>query len=311
MQHTLKKTVYIEGMGLHSGVQVHLAIHPASPDHGIIFKRTKQNQILENESYVPALWDKVVETQLCSVIGNEYGVTISTIEHLMAALRGCGIDNALIEIDANEVPILDGSSALFIKAFDEVGLQVQSRPRRAIRILKEVTYQEGDKKVTLSPSHVPVYKGQIDYDNPAIGSQNFELKLVNGNFRHDVADCRTFCLLSDVEMMQANGLALGGTLDNAIVVDDNGVMNEDGLRCDNEFIRHKLLDAVGDIALAGGLVLGAYEGIRAGHAMNNKALRALMNDESAWEIVDLFVEIDETDNWVYTTKPRTSYVAVA
>ena len=146
----------------------------------------------------------------------------------MAALRGCGIDNALIEIDAGEVPIMDGSSEPFIKVLDEAGVQVQEKPRRAIRVLKEVSYTENGSTVTLSPSKVPVYGGQIDYDNPAIGSQRFEIKLVNGNFKHDLADCRTFCLLQDVEMMQANGLALGGSLDNAVVVDGNGVMNEEG-----------------------------------------------------------------------------------
>lgn len=311
MQHTLKDTVVIEGTGLHSGTSVRLDIHPAATDHGIVFKQTGCSEISDDQCYVPAKWDHVVDTRLCTVIGNEYGVTIGTIEHLMAALRGCGIDNALIEIDGSEVPILDGSSAPFVSAIDKVGVVVQSQPRRAIRILKEVVYQEGDRKVVLSPSNIPVYSGQIDYDNPAIGSQRYEIKLVNGNFRHDLADCRTFCLLSDVEAMQANGLALGGTLDNAIVVDGNGVMNDEGLRCHDEFIRHKLLDAIGDMSLAGGLLLGAYESERAGHEMNNKALRALLNDESAWEAIDLFVEMEDTDNMIYKAKPRNSTVSIA
>ena len=311
MQHTLKKTVSIDGIGLHSGVSVHLNIHPATSDHGIIFKQTQQNDIPEQKQLIPAKWDCVVDTRLCTVIGNEHGVTVGTVEHLMAALRGCGIDNALIEIDGPEVPILDGSSTVFVQAIEEACIQVQSQPRRAIRILKEVTYQEGDKTVKLSPSSTPVYSGQIDYDNPVIGSQRYTIKLVNGNFKHDLADCRTFCLLKDVEAMQANGLAKGGTLDNAIVVDDNGVMNEEGLRCHDEFIRHKLLDAIGDMALAGGLVLGSYDSERAGHDMNNKALRALFADPDAWEVVDLFVEIDEADNWMYKIKPRNSAVSVA
>ncbi|HPF77952.1 MAG TPA: UDP-3-O-acyl-N-acetylglucosamine deacetylase [Alphaproteobacteria bacterium] len=308
MQHTLKNTISINGIGLHTGKDVQLNIHPAEADHGIIFKRV---DIQDKNNLIPAKWNHVVDTRLCSVIGNDDGVTVGTIEHLMAALRGCGIDNALVEIDAAEVPILDGSSAIFVEAIDEVGVQVQSQPRRAIRILKEVTYQDGDRKVTLSPSSIPVYGGQIDYANPAIGSQRFEIKLVNGNFRHDLADCRTFCLLQDVEMMQKNGLALGGSLDNAVVVDDNGIMNGGGLRCHDEFIRHKLLDAIGDIALAGGLVLGAYEGVRAGHEMNNKALRALFADDSAWEMVDLFVEMEENDSWIYHTKPRATTVSIA
>lgn len=308
MQHTLKNTVLIEGIGLHSGVSVKLAMKPADPDHGIVFKRV---DVTGKDALVPAKWDHVVDTRLCSVIGNADKVTVGTVEHLMAALRACGIDNALIEINGPEVPILDGSSVQFIDAIEKTGIQVQSQPRRAIRVLKKVTYKEGDKEVTLSPSNTPSYAGQIDYDNPVIGSQRYQIKLVNGNFKHDLADCRTFCLLKDVEMMQANGLARGGSLDNAVVVDDHGVMNEGGLRCHDEFIRHKLLDAVGDMALAGGLLLGAYEGTRAGHDMNYKALCALFSDNTAWEIVDLFVEIEETDNWIYKTKQQSPSVATA
>lgn len=299
MQHTLKDTITIKGTGLHSGKPVTLALYPAKSDSGIVFKRV---DISDKDNLIPAKWDHVVDTRLCTVIGNADGVTVSTIEHLMAALRGCGIDNVLVEIDGPEVPILDGSSVEFVQEIEQVGTEVQVRPRRAIRILKEITFEDKGRKVTLSPSSIPVYAGQIDYSNPAIGSQRYEIKLVNGNFKHDLADCRTFCLLRDVEMMQANGLALGGSLDNAVVVDDNGIMNKEGLRCHDEFIRHKLLDAIGDLSLAGGLVLGAYEGIRAGHEMNNLALRALFADESAWEIVDLYIEMEEADSWIYHTK---------
>lgn len=308
MQHTLKKTVSIEGIGLHSGVPVKLTMKPADPDYGIVFKRV---DVTDKNSLIPAKWDHVVDTRLCSVIGNADKVTVGTVEHLMAALRACGIDNVLIEINGPEVPILDGSSVLFIEAIETVGTQVQSQPRRAIRVLKEVTYKEGDKVVTLSPSNTPSYSGQIDYDNPVIGSQRYQIKLVNGNFKHDLADCRTFCLLKDVEMMQANGLAQGGSLDNAVVVDDHGVMNEGGLRCHDEFIRHKLLDAVGDMSLCGGLLLGAYESSRAGHDMNYKALCALFSDNTAWEMVDLYVEIEETDNWIYNTKQQSPLVTTA
>ena len=301
MQHTLKDIVKISDIGLHSGKIVNITIHPAKSDHGIVFKRV---DVTDKDNVIPATWNNVVDTRLCTVIGNDNGVTVATIEHLMAAFRGCGIDNAAVEIDAGEVPIMDGSSTQFITLFDEVGVQAQNQPRRAIRVLKEVSYTENGSTVTLSPSQVPVYGGGIEYDHPTIGSQRFEIKLVNGNFKHDLADCRTFCLLQDVEMMQANGLALGGSLENAIVVDDNGVMNEEGLRCHDEFIRHKLLDAVGDLSLCGGLFLGRYEGLRAGHAMNNKALRALFADDSAWEIVDLYVEFEEGDNQLYPSQPQ-------
>lgn len=308
MQHTLKKSVTISDIGLHSGKTVNVTIHPANADYGVVFKRV---DISKQDNLIPAKWDNVVDTRLCTVIGNQSGVSVGTIEHLMAAFRGCGIDNALVEIDAAEVPILDGSSQVFIEAFEEAGVQVQSKPRRAIRILKEVTYKEGNKSVTFSPSNIPIYAGTIDYSNPAIGLQEFEIKLVNGNFKHDLADCRTFCLLEDVEMMQANGLALGGSLDNAVVVDDAGVMNEEGLRCHDEFIRHKLLDAVGDLSLCGGLFLGRYAGIRAGHALNNNALRALFADKGAWDVIDLYLEIDEADNNLYSTKLAISEGAAA
>lgn len=302
MQYTLSQTVSLSGIGLHSAEIVNLTIHPAAPHHGIIFKRTGQDQITERQSYVPALYNNVVDTQLCTVIGNEHGVKISTIEHLMAAFRGLGIDNALVEIDGIEVPIMDGSSDAFVKAFEDVGLQQQSAPRKAIRILEEVIYEEGDKRASLKPSIIPTYKGAIQYDNPFIGEQSFEFKLINGNFKHDLADCRTFCLLKDVQMMQANGLARGGSMDNAIVVDDNGVMNEAGLRCHNEFIRHKLLDAIGDLALAGGLVLGEYESHKGGHAMNNKLLRKLFDTPSAYEVIDLYVDLHAPDQDVYVAE---------
>ncbi|HPD82965.1 MAG TPA: UDP-3-O-acyl-N-acetylglucosamine deacetylase [Alphaproteobacteria bacterium] len=301
MQKTLKKSVSIDGIGLHSATAVHVVLNPAPPHHGIIFKRTDRIDILENYRLVPATWNNVVNTTLCSMIGNEYGVTVSTIEHLMAALRALGVDNTLIEIDAGEVPILDGSSKPFVEAIEEAGIETQDLPRRAIRVKRPVTYQDGNRKVTLSPSEIPVYAGQIDYADPTIGSQRFEFKLVNGNFKHDVADCRTFCLKTDIDAMRANGLALGGSLNNAIVVDDHGVMNEGGLHCTDEFIRHKLLDAVGDLALAGGLILGRYEGIRAGHEMNNKLLHALFSNTENYEIIDLLVEFENESPLTYAS----------
>jgi UDP-3-O-[3-hydroxymyristoyl] N-acetylglucosamine deacetylase len=308
MQHTLRAPVTITGIGVHSGTTVTARLLPASADHGIVFVRT---DIVGKDNVIPARWDNVVDTRLCTVIGNKDGAVVGTIEHLMAALRGCGVDNVLVEINAPEVPILDGSSAPFVAAIEEVGIKVLSAPRRAIRVLKEIVVQDGDKEVRLSPASSPSFSGQIDYNHPDIGSQRYTLKMVNGNFKHDIADCRTFGLLKDVEMMRAAGLALGGSLDNAIVLDDNGIMNPEGLRCADEFIRHKILDAVGDMYLAGGPIIGAYDGMRAGHMMNNLALRALFADPTAWEKVDLFVEMDETESSIYAVKPRASSVAVA
>lgn len=312
MQHTLKNSFTITDIGLHSGRDVTMTAHPAGVDHGIVFKRIDMTNLSPADQSVKALWNNVVDTRLCTVIANEKGAHIGTIEHLMAALRACGVDNALIEINAAEVPVLDGSSIRFVEEIEKVGLHVQAAPRRAIRILKEVKIKEGDKVITLSPSNVTVFEGLIDYSSvPAIGVQSFTLKLVNGNFKHDVADCRTFGLLQDVEAMKAAGLALGGSMDNAVVVDDDRVLNPEGLRCRDEFIRHKILDAVGDIALAGGLMLGHYKGLRGGHAMNNKVLHALFADTDAYEIIDLYLDIAEADMAIYNDiSPKASVAAL-
>ena len=291
MQQTLNSIVEISGIGLHSGRTVTMRLIPADVDHGIVFKRT---DLADGGNLIPAAHDRVVDTRLCTLIANEQGARVGTIEHLMAALRGCGIDNLLIELDAAEVPVMDGSSKPFVEAIDAAGIAAQSAPRRAIKILKDVMVQDNGKYVRLSPSNVPVFKGRIVFNHAEIGTQDYTLKLVNGNFRHDVADCRTFGFAKEAEMLRAAGLGLGGSLDNAIILDDHGVMNPDGLRCSDEFIRHKILDAVGDLYLAGGPIIGAYEGFKAGHALNNAILHALFADPSAWAPVDLYDEIEDS-----------------
>lgn len=297
MQQTLNNIIEIDGIGLHSGKTVSMRLLPAPADHGIVFKRT---DLEEGRNMIPATYDRVVDTRLCTLIANEHGARVGTIEHLMAALRGCGIDNVVVELDAAEVPVMDGSSKAFVEAIDAVGTKEQSRPRRAIKILKDIVVKDGDKQVRLSPSNVPVFAGRIDFHHTDIGTQEYSLKLVNGNFRHDVADCRTFGFLKEAEMLRAAGLGLGGSLDNAIILNDDGVMNPEGLRCSDEFIRHKILDAVGDLYLAGGPILGAYEGFKAGHALNNAILHALFADPSAWMHVDLHADIDESEAVVFT-----------
>ena len=287
MQHTLKKSVHIAGIGLHSGKTVNIALRPARANHGIVFVRT---DVKDKNNIIPALWNYVVDTQLCTVIGNTDGVRVGTIEHLMSALRGCGIDNVLVEIDAAEVPAMDGSAMPFVELIEDTGTAVQSEPRRAIRVLKETTVEHDGKRVTLSPSEECIFAGDIEFAHADIGAQRFETKLMNGNFRHDIADSRTFGFLHEVEWMRKNGLGLGGSLDNAIVLDQEGVMNPGGLRHADEFIRHKLLDAIGDLYLAGGRILGSYDGHRAGHALNNAVLRALFARPDAWEMVDLYGE---------------------
>lgn len=308
MQHTVKNDIHLNGIGLHTGTPVRLTIRCAPADSGIVFVRT---DVTDKNNIIPALWNRVTDTRLCTVITNDAGVSAGTIEHLMAALRGCGVDNALIHMDGPEVPIMDGSAQPFVEAIDMAGLQVQSTPRRAIRVLKEIVVTEGDKTVRLKPSVIATFTGQIEYPHPEIGAQKYEVQLFNGNFRHDIADCRTFGFLKDVEVLRAAGLGLGGSLENAIVLDDNGVMNPDGLRCADEFVRHKILDAIGDLYLAGGPILGAYDGTRGGHAMNNALLRALFADPAAWDRVDLFVDIDPADARIYAPKSRQASVSVA
>ena len=283
MQNTLKTSASLTGVGLHSGKDIHLSLIPAEENAGIVFVRT---DITDKDNIVPARWDHVVDTQLCTVIGNKDGVTIGTIEHLMSALRGLNIDNVRIELDGAEVPVMDGSAQPFVKLIQEVGVEQQSAPRKMIRILKDVTVEKDGKRVTISPSDVAVFGGEIDFDHPEIGRQHYETQLLNGNFVHDIANCRTFGFLHEVEWMRSQGLALGGSLDNAIVLDKESVMNPDGLRRDDEFIRHKLLDAIGDLYLAGMPIMGAYDSSRAGHEMNNLILHALFADETAYEVVE-------------------------
>ncbi len=281
-QHTLAAPAVCAGVGLHSGAPVTARLMPAPAHTGIVFVRT---DIEDRDNRIPALWNRVVDTRLCTVIGNAAGARVATIEHLMAALRGCGVDNAIVELDGPEVPAMDGSAAPFMQAIQRAGLETQDRPRTILRILKEVRVTDGDKVATLAPSETPVFAGHIDFDHPAIGRQTRTTTLVNGNFAHDLADARTFGFLHEVEWMQKNGLAQGGSFDNAIVVGPEGVLNPGGLRHADEFIRHKLLDAVGDLYLAGGILLGAYDSVRGGHALNNALLRRLFATPDAWEIV--------------------------
>ncbi len=282
-QHTLRAKTTIKGVGLHTGKTIRMDLIPAEAGEGIVFVRS---DIRKGDNVIPALWDHVIDTQLCTVIGNDNGAQVGTIEHLMSALRGCGIDNLRIEIDGPEVPILDGSAMPFVERFDEVGTLEQDAPRRSIRVLKEVSVEHDGKRVTLMPSEESEFSGEINFDHDDIGRQTFSTRLINGNFKHDIAQARTFGFLHEVEYMRSRGLALGGSMDNAIVLSPEAVMNPEGLRYNDEFIRHKLLDAIGDLYLAGGVILGAYDGVKAGHMMNNKILHALFADPSNWEYAE-------------------------
>ncbi len=280
-QHTLKSVIRLTGIGLHSGAKATLTISPAAPDAGITFIRTDKRGFAAR---IPAIYANVVDTRLCTVLGNAEGTTVGTVEHVLAALAGCGIDNAVLAIDGPEVPIMDGSSAPFVAAIERTGRVEQDAPRRVIRVLKPVTVGNGLVTASLMPSERPEFSFEIDFDSAVIGQQTAHFALSAGAFGEEIGDARTFCFLHDVEAMQKAGLARGGSLDNAVVVDkeQDRVLNADGLRSPDEFVRHKILDAVGDLYLAGGPILGRYHGSRAGHALNNQLLRALFVDRSTW-----------------------------
>ncbi len=289
MQHTVSKTATLSGVGLHSGAETTLKIKSAPVHAGLSFIRT---DVGDRDNVVPAKWDNVVDTRLCTVVGNADGVTVGTVEHLMAALRACGVDNAVVELDGPEVPIMDGSAEPFVKAVMKAGLKTQAAPRVAIKILKEVTVEDGDKRVTLKPAVGSKFKGKIDFAHPSIGTQTYELEMLNGQFLSEVSTARTFGFLQEVTALRAMGLALGGSMENAIVLDADKVMNEDGLRYADEFARHKVLDAVGDLYLAGAPIIGLYDGFKAGHALNNQILHKLFATPDAWTTMDLYIDID-------------------
>ncbi|MGQ9365418.1 UDP-3-O-acyl-N-acetylglucosamine deacetylase [Azospirillum sp. ST 5-10] len=279
-QHTLRSAIHSSGVGLHSGSTVSLTIAPAEAGSGILFVRTDKRGAAAAE--IPARWDAVADSRLCTVIANAEGTSVGTVEHLMAALAGCGIDNAVVSLDAGEVPIMDGSSAPFVAMIERAGRLEQAVPRRAIRILRPVAVTEGSKSASLVPGEGSTYSFEIDFDNAVVARQSASFDLVPGAFGQDIARARTFGFLHEVDAMRRAGLALGGSLDNAIVIDRDRVLNEGGLRFEDEFVRHKILDAVGDLYLAGAPILGHFHGCRSSHALNNKLLRALFADSGAW-----------------------------
>lgn len=260
-----------------------MTVHPATPDHGVWFRRT---DVLDHDAMVPARFDAVNQSPLCTKIENAAGTYVSTVEHLMAALAGCGIHNALIDIDGPEVPILDGSSAQFVKGLLARGLRQQGEAVRAIQILKPVLVEKDGAWARLDPADELSIDFHIDFTDEAIGRQDKVLQMANGAFVRELSHCRTFCRRADVEWMQENGLALGGVPgENAVVFDGALVESGKGLRHADEPVRHKMLDALGDLALAGSPILGAYTGHRAGHGITNDLLRALFAQPDAYRLV--------------------------
>ena len=281
-QKTLKSAVNCHGIGVHSGLAANLTIKPGEKNTGFVFVRT---DVTDKNNIIAGLWDHVTETRLCTVLSNKDGVTISTVEHVLSALAACGIDNAVLEIDGPEMPIMDGSAKDFLTMIDRAGIAEQDAPKRYIMVKKPVLFEEDGKTVTLMPSLHPEWHMEIDFDSAAIGRQKFRFDNSEKSYRRDIADCRTFGFLHEVEMLQKMGLARGGSLDNAIVIDGDSVLNPGGLRHGDEFVRHKILDAIGDLVLAGAPLLADYYGDKAGHAVNNKILHALFADKSAFEFI--------------------------
>lgn len=281
MQHTLAKSVSCAGVGVHSGVRARLTLKPAPTGTGIVFLRT---DVEKGTGTVRAHAETVTDTQLGTTISNEHGVSVAVVEHLLAAIAGLGIDNLFVEIDAQEVPIMDGSSSVFYELMMLAGLKAQGALRRRIRVLERVEVADGPKRASVSPvaDDSLTMRARIEYTDPTIGVQQMALRLLPGSFARDLAFARTFGFARDVDMLRAMGLARGGSLENAVVIDDNGIMNPEGLRVEDEFIRHKMLDAVGDLMLAGAPIAGAYDAVQPGHGINNKLVRALLANPSAW-----------------------------
>jgi UDP-3-O-[3-hydroxymyristoyl] N-acetylglucosamine deacetylase len=279
-QRTLKKVIQVAGVGLHSGEKVSLTLRPAPSNTGVIFRRIDQNPVVE----IPALYQHVADTRLCTTLQHQ-GVRVATVEHLLSAFAGLGIDNAYVDMNAEEIPIMDGSAAPFAFLIQSAGIREQDASKRFIRILKPVRIESQDKYVQLTPHAGYRVSFTIDFDHPVFNDkpQVAHFDFSETSYVKQVCRARTFGFLSDYEKLRQLNLAKGGSLDNAVVVDNYRVLNEDGLRFENEFVTHKILDAMGDLYLLGSALIGAFEGYKSGHELNNQLLRALVLQQDAWE----------------------------
>lgn len=287
---TLAQAAVCAGIGLHTGARVRMVLKPAPAGSGVVFERTDMDCA---DRLIPARYDLVRSTDLGTTIINDAGASVSTVEHVMAAFAGLGVDDVLVELHGPEVPAMDGSSLPFIELLEHAGLKTQPAPRRAIRVLKPVEVALGGRSAVFVPSLQPAVDVSIDFDNAVIGRQQRRFEVTPQGFRTEIAAARTFGFRREYETLLKAGLARGGSMENAVVLDDEGVANPEGLRFADEFVRHKILDAIGDLYLAGAPILGLYQASRPGHGINNVAVRALMADTSAWKWVTMR-EIAET-----------------
>jgi UDP-3-O-[3-hydroxymyristoyl] N-acetylglucosamine deacetylase len=282
MQVTVAKSVPFKGIGVHLGLEVNMVIKPAVENSGITFKRVD----LKENNIIPASYENVVDTRLCTLLANAFGAKVSTIEHVMSALWALGVDNAVIEVDGEEMPIMDGSAKVFYEAIKNAGLKTQSERRKYIKILKEVSFEDGDKVIKISPFDSFMVQYEINFAHPAIGSQDFLFIEDVTNYEHEISAARTFGFAHEIEALKKMGLARGGSLANAVGIDENGVMNPEGLRYRDEFIRHKVLDCLGDLYLAGFRILGRVQAYKAGHGVHNQLLRKLLDTPNSFELVE-------------------------
>src|SRR5215469_9986068 len=283
-QTTLRSQATVTGVGVHSGSSVNLTVGPASVDAGLVFVRTG---LEGGDREVRATAESVTATEFATVLGDREGPLVSTVEHVLAALRGMGVDNATIEIDGPEAPIMDGSSAAFVNAIDQAGIVSQSAPRRFIQVMKPVQVAMGDSFGEIRP-YASGFRAEveIDFTNPVIGRQKYALELSAEGFRREISRARTFGCMNDVARLWSKGFALGASFENSVVFDDERLLNPEGLRYADECARHKVLDVIGDLALAGLPMLGAYRSVRGGHKMNHAVLTALIADRSAWRVIE-------------------------
>jgi UDP-3-O-[3-hydroxymyristoyl] N-acetylglucosamine deacetylase len=301
-QHTLGGTIKCKGVAVHSGASVNLRLLPGAVNSGIVFVRT---DLVNGARTVPARYDHVVDTRLCTVLGNEHGARVATVEHLLAAMRALNVDNAVIEIDGPELPIMDGSAHPFVFMVEAVGVVEQDAPRQWVEILRPVMVEADGKRAALLPAKNTEFNVAIAFKSAAIGEQGYEFTLTAPAFKSEISRARTFGFREEVDQLRAAGLARGGSLNNAIVVSGDEIMNDEGLRYPQEFARHKLLDAVGDLALAGAPILGRFEGYCCGHALNNQLLRSLFTTTGAWRFVTA------EDKGHHVEAPRPLHQAIA
>jgi UDP-3-O-[3-hydroxymyristoyl] N-acetylglucosamine deacetylase len=281
-QRTLKSSIQCTGIGVHTNQRVAITLRPGAPNSGIVFRRMLSGVAIGE---VKAIHANVVDTKLCTVLGLGADQRIGTVEHLLAAFAGLAVDNAIVEIEGDEVPVMDGSAAPFVFLIECAGLVPQAAPRRAIQVLKTIAIDDGDRHISIGPAAQFSIDCRISYAHPMISSQRVRFVQSPGTFKAELSRARTFCLEEDVARMREAGLAKGGSLDNAVVIGRSRVLNDDGLRYENECVRHKALDCLGDFYLAGAPMIGAIESVRAGHQLNHRLLGALLDDPSAWRYV--------------------------